>query len=242
MPLVRSQRERLVQKMFDRIAGHYDFLNRVISFNLDTFWRRRAIKALGIKKTDRFVLDLGTGTGGIALTGAREMGSRGKVIGLDISLEMLRLAQEKRRKLPYGDKAAFILGSALRPPFGSETFDGIITAFVLRNITDLNLFFLEAYGLLRPGGRLASLEMFPPTSGPFFFLYSFYFYRLVPWIGACLAGDRPAYQYLSDSVKRFDPPDSISVIIRKAGFAEVKTHRFLKGAVCIHVAEKPQRQ
>ncbi|MCZ6562673.1 MAG: class I SAM-dependent methyltransferase, partial [Deltaproteobacteria bacterium] len=74
------------------------------------------------------------------------------------------------------------------------------------------------------------------------FLYSFYFYRLVPWIGACLAGDRPAYQYLSDSVKRFDPPDSISVIIRKAGFAEVKIHRFLKGAVCIHVAEKPQRQ
>jgi len=242
MPLVRSQRERLVQKMFDRIAGHYDFLNRVISFNLDAFWRRRAIKALGIKETDGFVLDLGTGTGDIALTAAREMGSRGKLIGLDISLEMLRLAQEKRRKLPYGDKAAFILGSALRPPFGSETFDGIITAFVLRNITDLNLFFLEAYGLLRPGGRLASLEMFPPTSGLFSFLYSFYFYRLVPWIGAGLAGNRPAYQYLSDSVKRFDPPDSISDVIRKAGFAEVKIHRFLKGAVCIHVAEKPQRQ
>ena len=242
MPLVRSQRERLVQKMFDRIAGHYDFLNRVISFNLDAFWRRRAIKALGIKETDGFVLDLGTGTGDIALTAAREMGGRGKLIGLDISLEMLRLAQEKRRKLPYGDKVAFILGSALRPPFGSETFDGIITAFVLRNITDLNLFFLEAYGLLRPGGRLASLDMFPPTSGLFSFLYSFYFYRLVPWIGACLAGDRPAYQYLSDSVKRFDPPDSISDIIRKAGFAEVKIHRFLKGAVCIHVAEKPQRQ
>jgi len=228
--------------MFDRIAGQYDFLNRVISFNLDTFWRRRAIKALGIKETDGFVLDLGTGTGDIALTAAREMGSRGKLIGLDISLEMLRLAQEKRRKLPYGDKVAFILGSALRPPFGSETFDGIITAFVLRNITDLNLFFLEAYGLLRPGGRLASLDMFPPTSGLFSFLYSFYFYRLVPWIGASLTGDRLAYQYLSDSVKRFAPPGSISDVIRKAGFAEVNIHRFLKGAVCIHVAEKPQRQ
>ena len=242
MPLVRSQRERLVQKMFDRIAGHYDFLNRVISFNLDAFWRRRAIKALGIKETDGFVLDLGTGTGDIALTAAREMGSRGKLIGLDISLEMLRIAQEKRRKLPYGDKVAFILGSALRPPFGSETFDGIITAFVLRNITDLNLFFLEAYGLLRPGGRLASLDMFPPTSGLFSFLYSFYFYRLVPWIGASLAGDRLAYQYLSDSVRRFAPPGSISDVMRKAGFADVNIQKFLKGAVCIHVAEKPQRQ
>jgi len=228
--------------MFDRIAGHYDFLNRVISFNLDAFWRRRAIKALRIKETDGFVLDLGTGTGDIALTAAREMGSRGKLIGLDISLEMLRLAQEKRRKLPYGDKVAFILGSALRPPFGSETFDGIITAFVLRNITDLNLFFLEAYGLLRPGGRLASLDMFPPTSGLFSFLYSFYFYRLVPWIGANLAGDRLAYQYLSDSVRRFAPPGSISDVIRKAGFADVNIQKFLKGAVCIHVAEKPKRQ
>ncbi|MFQ5850725.1 MAG: ubiquinone/menaquinone biosynthesis methyltransferase [Candidatus Binatia bacterium] len=242
MPLLSNQHERFVQKMFDRIAGHYDLLNRVISFHLDTIWRREAIKALRLKGTSGFVLDLGTGTGDLALIAAKEMGKEGKVFGLDLSPQMLRLAQKKRRKLRYGDKTVFVLGSALAPPFRSETYETVITAFVLRNIADLNLFFLEAYRLLRPGGKLASLDMFPPTGGPFSLFYSYYFYRLVPWIGSGLAGDRTAYQYLSDSVKKFASPESIADVIRQAGFEETRIQRFLRGAVCLHMAEKPQRK
>jgi demethylmenaquinone methyltransferase/2-methoxy-6-polyprenyl-1,4-benzoquinol methylase len=234
-----DQRQRFIQTLFDRIARRYDLLNCVISLHLDTLWRKKAVKALDLKGGDRFVLDLGTGTGDLALTAAREMGEKGKVIGLDFSQEMLRIAQAKRLKAPYGDRTVYILGTALAPPFKAEAFDAIMTAFVLRNIPNLDLFFLQAHRLLRPGGRLVSLDMFPPSRSPFSLFYSFYFYRMVPWIGAGLAHDRCAYQYLSDSVRAFDPPETIAGVIQQAGFEKVKIQRFLGGAVCLHIGEKP---
>ena len=234
-----NQREQFVQKIFDRIAPRYDLLNRVISLHLDTYWRKKLIDALDLKGRDSLVLDLGTGTGDLALTAAREVGTKGKVFGLDFSPEMISLAQEKKGKLPSGDKAVYILGSALAAPFREETFDAIMTAFVLRNVVDRRLFFHEAYRLLRPGGKIASLDMFPPDRAPFSLFYSLYFYRLVPWIGAVLAHDHRAYRYLSDSVRKFDPPEAISELIQEAGFHAVKIKRFLVGAVCLHTAEKP---
>ena len=231
------QRQQLVQTIFNRIAHRYDLLNRIISFHCDVRWREKTVKAL--RSSDRLVLDLGTGTGDLALTAARRLGSKTKVFGLDFSLEMLRIAHAKKKKDPYGHKAVYILGTALEPPFKDGAFDAIMTAFVLRNIPDLSLFFVQAFRVLKPGGRLISLDMFPPSNAPFSFLYSLYFYRLVPWIGASLAHDRNAYQYLADSVRTFDPPETIASIIQQAGFVGVRIERFLKGAVCLHIGEKP---
>ena len=239
MPPKQDQRQQFIQNIFDRIARRYDLLNRVISFNLDTFWRKKAVR-VAIKSNDRFVLDLGTGTGDLALTAARAIDNEGKIFGLDFSLEMLRVAQVKKRKNFYGDKTVYIMGNVLAPPFKDMSFDAILTAFVLRNITDLSHFFHHAFRLLRPGGRLVSLDMFPPSGIPFSILYSIYFYRLVPWIGAALAHDREAYQHLSNSVKTFDNPETIADLIQQAGFEEVRIQRFLGGAVCIHVGEKPE--
>jgi len=245
MPAARSKNpspdphQRFIRNIFDRIARRYDLLNRVISFHLDTVWRKKAVKALALKGSNKFVLDLGTGTGDLALTAAREIGEKGRVFGLDLSLEMLRLAQEKKRRFRHGGRAFYILGTALAPPFKDGTFDAIMTAFVLRNIPDLSLFFEQAYHLLRPGGRLVSLDMFPPTPSSFSFFYALYFYRLVPWIGAGLAHDRSAYQYLSDSVRTFAPPESIAKVIQRAGFERVNIERFLGGAVCLHIGDKP---
>jgi len=239
MPPKQDQRQQFIQNIFDRIARRYDLLNRVISFNLDTFWRKKAVR-VAIKSNDRFVLDLGTGTGDLALTAARAIDDEGKIFGLDFSLEMLRVAQAKKRKSFYGDKTVYIMGNVLAPPFKDKSFDAILTAFVLRNITDLSLLFHHAFRLLRPGGRLVSLDMFPPSGIPFSILYSIYFYRLVPWIGAALAHDREAYQHLSNSVKTFDNPETIADLIQQAGFEEVRIQRFLGGAVCIHVGEKPE--
>jgi len=230
------QRQQLVQTLFNRIAHRYDLLNRIISFRCDVRWREKTVKFL--RSSDRLILDLGTGTGDLALTAAKRLGSEAKIFGLDFSLEMLRLAQKKKEDY-YGNKIVYILGTALDPPFKNDAFNAVMTGFVLRNIPDLALFFLQAFRVLKPGGRLISLDMFPPTNAPFSFLYSLYFYRLVPWIGASLAHDRNAYQYLADSVRTFDPPETVASMIQQAGFVGVRIERFLKGAVCLHIGEKP---
>lgn len=238
-PSDQDQRQQLVQAIFNRIAGRYDFLNRVISFHFDTFWRKKAVHALMLRDAAPWVLDLGTGTGDFAATAAKEI-KAGRIVGLDFSLEMLRLAQEKKRRSPsLGDRTFYILGGALEPPFKNGAFDAVITAFVLRNIADLNLFFSHAYRLLKPGGQLVSLDMFPPSGAPFSFFYSFYFYRLVPWIGGALARDRSAYQYLSNSVRTFAAPEVIAGLIEQAGFEKIKIRKFLRGAVCLHLGKKP---
>jgi len=232
------QRAEHVRGMFDRIAGRYDLLNRVISFHLDTFWRKKAVAA-ALKGGERWVLDLGTGTGDLALTAAGSVGSGGKIVGLDFSAEMLRLAKEKTRNDRNGGKIFYILGSALSPPLRDETFDAVMTAFVLRNVADLELFFRQAYRLLKPGGHFVSMDMFPPSCAAFSFFYSLYFYRLMPWIGARLARDREAYRYLSATVKAFHSPETVAGMIEQTGFASVKTRKFLNGAVCLHAGDKP---
>jgi demethylmenaquinone methyltransferase / 2-methoxy-6-polyprenyl-1,4-benzoquinol methylase len=235
MPL-ENPRDHAVRTMFDRIAPRYDLLNRVISLRLDTRWRKKAIE-LVVRNGDESVLDLGTGTGDLTFTAARCL-THGKVIGLDFSSEMLRLAQAKRSKQAHGDRAFFVLASALLPPFKDELFDAVMTAFVLRNVSDLESFFVSSLRVLKPGGKLVSLDMFPPRKGFFSAFYSLYFYGLVPWIGRILAHDRKAYSYRSKSVRQFDPPDTIANLIRRAGFERVTIRKFLKGAVCMHIAEK----
>jgi demethylmenaquinone methyltransferase/2-methoxy-6-polyprenyl-1,4-benzoquinol methylase len=114
-----------------------------------------------------------------------------------------------------------------------------MTAFVLRNVSDLTLFFSEAYRVLKPGANFVSLDMFPPSAGWFSALYAIYFHGAMPWIGGLLAGDRKAYQYLSDSVRHFHSPETVMKLIEAVGFRDVTIKKFLRGAVCMHRGTKP---
>jgi demethylmenaquinone methyltransferase/2-methoxy-6-polyprenyl-1,4-benzoquinol methylase len=230
-------RDRTVQGMFDRIAGRYDLLNRVISLRLDARWRREVIHAALAVKNPR-ILDIGTGTGDLIFDAAKATQGAGIFVGLDFSLEMLRLARVKRDRLLDGARPFFVMGSAMIVPFKNATFDSAISAFVLRNVSDLPVLFGEAHRVLKPGGRFVSLDMFPPSPGWFSALYSVYFHCFMPRIGALLGRDRAAYQYLSDSVRQFHPPERIAALIEQAGFVEVKLRKFLSGAVCMHSAVK----
>lgn len=224
--------------MFDRIAGRYDRLNRVISFRLDNRWRAEAIRALATKPGGA-ILDLGAGTGDLTFAAAQKTTGRVRVVGLDFSLPMLQLAQQKSRRTEYGDRTVFVLGSALCSPIKTSAFEGVMTAFVLRNVSDIAVFFAEAFRVIKPGGRFVSLDMFPPSARWFTPFYDLYFYRLVPWIGGALAGDHKAYSYLSQSVRQFHSPETVAGIISAAGFRNVTIRKFLNGAVCMHSAEKP---
>jgi demethylmenaquinone methyltransferase/2-methoxy-6-polyprenyl-1,4-benzoquinol methylase len=226
--------------MFDRIAERYDLLNRVISFRLDVRWRRRAIRSI-LTGGNSLLLDIGTGTGDLAFTAAKEARGKARIVGLDFSLTMLKLARAKQVTFTQGETTAFVMGSAMASPFRDAIFDGAMTAFVLRNVSDLSLLFAEAFRVLKPGAKFVSLDMYPPSASWFSTLYAIYFYRLVPRIGALLSSDRDAYQYLSESVRQFHTPENVEKLIQRAGFANVATRKFMNGAVCMHVAEKSRR-
>jgi demethylmenaquinone methyltransferase/2-methoxy-6-polyprenyl-1,4-benzoquinol methylase len=232
-----NSRDRAVQDMFDDVAPRYDLLNRVISLRLDRHWRKATAAAV-LRDGTGLILDIGAGTGDLTFTAAAYANGAARVIGLDFSLEMLRLALQKKPRAPHCQQTQFVQGSALLAPFKSAVFDGVMTAFVLRNVSDLRLFFAESRRVLKPGGTLVTLDMFPPPKNWFSPLYAFYFYRVVPWIGRTLSPHGPAYQYLSESVQRFHSPDTIAGLIAEARFADVTFKRFLNGAVCMHVAKK----
>jgi demethylmenaquinone methyltransferase/2-methoxy-6-polyprenyl-1,4-benzoquinol methylase len=229
-----------VRRMFDRIAGRYDLLNRVISFRLDARWRKKAVSAV-VRSGHEKILDLGTGTGDLTFAAGKSLGAQGRVVGLDFSFKMVRLARLKQQS-QKNSRTDFLQANALMPPFRDQVFDGVMTGFVLRNVSDLRLFFIQAFRVLKPGGRIASLDMFPPSKGIFARLYACYFYRLMPSIGGFLAKDRKAYQYLSDSVRQFAPPEKVSELLEQCGFEHITLQRFLCGAVCLHVANKPHQK
>ena len=154
-------RDRAIQAMFDRIAARYDFLNRIISFRLDNTWRNKAITEI-LRSGDQFILDLGAGTGDLTFSAAKKIKGSARIIGLDFSMEMLKLARSKQSGARNGDKTLFVQGSATLCPFKDCAFDGVMTAFVLRNVSDLSLFFAHAFRVLKDGGKFVSLDMFPP--------------------------------------------------------------------------------
>lgn len=230
-------RDQTVQTMFDRISGRYDLLNRVISFRFDARWRQQVIHA-ALAGANPQILDIGTGTGDLIFDAAKAAKGAGSFVGLDFSIEMLRLACAKRQRIAHGARAVFVMGNAMKVPFKNATFDSAMSAFVLRNVSDLPLLFGETHRVLKPGGRFVSLDMFPPSRSWFSALYSVYFHCFMPRIGALLAQDRAAYQYLSDSVRQFHRPETIAALIEQAGFKEVKLRKFLSGAVCLLSAVK----
>jgi demethylmenaquinone methyltransferase/2-methoxy-6-polyprenyl-1,4-benzoquinol methylase len=238
MTACQGSRDRAVQSMFDEVAPRYDLLNRVISLRLDSYWRKAAVTE-ALRDSAALILDMGSGTGDLSFAAAASGRGTAKVIGLDFSLDMLRLAEQKKRRRTRSAAAQFVQASALRTPFKAAVFDAVISAFVLRNLSDLGCFFGESKRVLKPGGTFVTLDMFPPPKNWFSPLYGFYFYRLVPWIGKMVSPQGHAYRYLAESVQQFHSPETITRLLAEAEFESISVRRFLTGAVCMHVASKP---
>ena len=213
-----------VRAMFDRIAPVYDAMNRVMTAGLDQRWRRATARA-AVRPGDA-VLDACCGTGDLALACAREGGT---VTGLDFSERMLERAQKK------GPALKWVEGDLLALPFADGSFDAATVGFGVRNVDDLARGLAELRRVLRPGGKLAILEITQPRGAlaPF---YRLWFDRVVPVLGRVLPGGS-AYTYLPASVRRFPGPDELIRVLEGAGFSGVRYRTFAAGIVALHTGE-----
>lgn len=220
-------------EMFDKIARRYDWVNRVISVGQDERWRRKAIRAMQLQDTS-FVLDLATGNGQMSRS-IHKKNHLVRIIGLDPSFQMLHLGKKKL----VSQKMEWVQGSAEQLPFPSSQFDAVCMAFGIRNVPDRIKALREIERVLKPGGRLAILELsMPKNKGIMDRLSRFYIRWCLPKIGALLSSS-VEYDYLQKSVAAFPSPESFSNMIQQTGLAVTLVKPLTWGACQLYVAEKP---
>lgn len=231
-----------VRAMFARIVPRYDLVNRLMTMGLDRRWRRQT--AAIARPSGAFALDIATGTGDLALELARQ-GAR-RVVGADFCADMLTAAVAKAGRsdaagkiADAAGKIAFVAGDTTRLPFHDDTFDCIVNGFMLRNVTDLSAAFGELRRVLKPGGRLACLDLTPPR-GRLHGLFGFYIGRIVPLLGGAVSGHYFAYRWLGQSLRPHPDADTMAAIMRAAGLGEVGYRLTGFGTVAIHYAVKPE--
>lgn len=222
------------RRMFAQIVGRYDLLNTVITMGRDRAWRE-ATAALAAPAPCDLALDMGTGTGELAFAFSRHAR---QVVGVDICSEMLVAARSKARRLQMKGRLQFLLGDGLRLPFPNDLFDAAATAFTLRNVADLRTALGELYRVLRPGGRLACLELSRSPLPPLAALHMIYIAGVVPLLGQWLAGNGSAYRFLPHSLSRFLTPRQLQRLLLAVGFRQVEYRLFQLQSVAVHVATK----
>lgn len=238
-PAPETRSERLGSgAMFDAIAERYDFLNRVLSMGIDRGWRRKTVEALidSSGASPRRVLDLATGTADLALAVSARF-PEAEVLGSDPSANMLAIGRTKVDA--KGAKVTLEVGDAQKLPYADASFDACCMSFGIRNVPDRDAALREMARVVRPGGRVAILELSEPREGMLAFFARLWIRQAVPRIGAFLSGSRE-YRYLQESIAAFPPPDEFAAQMERAGLRTVATRPLTFGVCCLYVAEVPR--
>ncbi len=215
-PDAGSAKRSYVRGMFTAIAPRYDLLNHVLSLNADRRWRRQAVARLAWERAPSGTyLDLCAGTLDLAIELARRPGFRGRAVGADFVVPMLRLGRQK------APAVRVLAADALELPFPARTFDGCVVGFGVRNLADLDRGLGEIARVLKPASRAVILEFAMPSGWPVKPLYRLYFHRVLPRIGRLVSKHRDAYQYLPASVTDFPEPEALRERMGRAGFTRV---------------------
>ena len=236
--LTGADRQRYVASLFARISRHYDLMNDLMTLGMHRGWKRRTA-SLATQSIPGPALDVSTGTGDLALRLSRLPGT-GTVVALDLLPEMIAIARGRATKI-HDHGIGLIVGDALSLPFPDGSFSCSTAGFSLRNMPDVRRAIGEMARVVRPGGRVALLELSPMETGLKSSLFRAYFHGLVPLIGKLVARDRSAYTYLPQSVDRFYDAEELAAILRDAGLESVDYLRLGFGTVCIHWGDKPAR-
>lgn len=230
--LTGTERARYVQGMFSRIARRYDLMNRLMTAGQDVRWRREVVRRTGIPESGR-LLDLGAGTGDLAWETRRQQpGSR--PVAADFTLEMMRVGKSR----PNSPSLDWSAADALYLPFLTETFDAVISGFLLRNVVDVPQALSEQYRVLKPGGRVVVLDTTQPTRNLLSPLINFHLHVIIPFLGRIIAGASEAYTYLPESTEAFLQAEQLAAYFNQAGFREVGFRRLMFGTVAIHWGKK----
>ncbi len=220
-----------VQDMFGRIAGRYDLLNHLLSFNLDKRWRAKTVKRVSgiLANPDARVLDLCCGTGDVMLALENH---KARVWGSDFCHPMLLEAQRKSPRAPLFEADALAL------PLAANSLDLITCAFGFRNLANYEKGLDELLRVLKPGGVAAILEFSQPNNRLFAGLYGFFSTTVLPKVGGMISGASDAYTYLPDSIRKFPGAEELAAKMKSAGFQKVEFERMTSGAVALHLGYK----
>ena len=231
-----------VRQMFGEIAGRYDFLNHLLSLNIDRYWRWRTVRSVPPAPGTK-ILDMCTGTGDLALAYHRAAEGEVQIVGADFCHEMLAIGRQKAMKARSSklgnSKLTFIEADAMQIPLPDNEFDIVSVAFGLRNVAATDVGLTEMVRVCAPGGRVAVLEFSTPQWQPFKAIYSWYFRHLLPRIGQFFArNNQSAYSYLPESVGEFPQGEQLAEQMRKAGLSQVEYQTLTLGVATLYVGEK----
>ncbi len=225
------EKKNAVKRIFDSIAFRYDLLNHLLSFGMDFYWRKKALKLTTLKDNSK-LLDIACGTGDFAIA-ANKMGVK-NIFGADLSKNMLKL---------FSTKASWISGKTLQMvaekiPLKNESVSNITVAFGVRNFYDIEEGFKSFYRILVPEGQVTILEFKMPENRFFKRVYKLYFKRILPFVGGMISGDKEAYEYLPSSVEEFDEKIDLVKKLMDSGFTNVISKSLTLGIVQVIISTK----
>lgn len=227
-----------VQQMFGRIAGRYDVMNRLMTFGQDRRWRRFVVQQAQLAP-GAWLLDIATGTGDIAFEAQQQVGDL-RIVASDFTLPMMRVGQQRERAEGRIGSRLFAWQGAdtLHLPYADGVFDAVVSGYLFRNVTDISGALREQLRVLKPGGRLVTLDTTPPPNNllrPFIQLHLKF---VIPTLGRLITGQADAYEYLPESTLGFKSADELAALMREAGLQAVNYRRFMFGTMAVHWGEK----
>ncbi|MFH1859868.1 MAG: bifunctional demethylmenaquinone methyltransferase/2-methoxy-6-polyprenyl-1,4-benzoquinol methylase UbiE [bacterium] len=238
MNLLKTPKQHLVHKVFASIVERYELLNTILSMGQDRYWRKAVAKIADLK-SDQIAIDLCTGTGSLAVELIRRKEwSHLSVVGIDFCDEMLSKAREKLDNPRYKGRVEFVNGLAEDIPFADNTFDCATIAFGLRNVESIQQTFSQMQRVVKPGGKIISLELVVPSSMIIRWFYYPYLKWILPFIGRLISKTGIPYQYLSDSISGFMSAQDLANIMILVGLKNVSWHNLSVGVAAIHVGYK----